>query len=143
MKRGKQSLERVYFNLWLCNFQLFSLSFKINRMAVRIFVKNWLARLPTVNYCSFFFFLEGKVCLALEDSKKSLGCMHVFLIKFSYGPGTRKPFAWKVMLSVLSLLIMHDFLLSSIALWSSFASVCKHYLSLSNTKSDTFFYWPS
>ena len=90
-----------------------------------------------------FFFLEGKVCLALEDSKKSLGCHHVFLIKFSYGPGTRKPFAWKVMLSVLSLLIMHDFLLSSIALWSSFASVCKHYLSLSNTKSDTFFYWPS
>ena len=89
------------------------------------------------------FFLEGKVCLALEDSKKSLGCHHVFLIKFSYGPGTRKPFAWKVMLSVLSLLIMHDFLLSSIALWSSFEFVCKHYLSLSNTKSDTFFYWPS
>ena len=89
-----------------------------------------------------FFFLEGKVCLALEDSKKSLGCM-CFFNKSSYGPCTRKPFAWKVMLSVLSLLIMHDFLLSSIALWSSFASVCKHYLSLSNTKSDTFFYWPS
>ena len=25
-----------------------------------------------------FFFLEGKVCLALEDSKKSLGCMCFF-----------------------------------------------------------------
>ena len=24
------------------------------------------------------FFLEGKVCLALEDSKKSLGCMCFF-----------------------------------------------------------------
>ena len=69
---------KEYFYLWLCNFQLFSLSIKINRMAVRIFVKNWLAWLPTVNYCSFFFFLEGKVCLALEDSKKSLGCMCFF-----------------------------------------------------------------
>ena len=61
MKKGKQNLERVYFYLWLCVFQLFSSSFKINRMAVSIFVKNWLVRPPTV-YCSFFIFLEGKVC---------------------------------------------------------------------------------
>ena len=39
----------------------------------------------------------------------------------------RKPFALKVMLSVLSLFIPHDFLLSSIMWWSSFAFVCKHY----------------
>ena len=58
-----------------------------------------------------------EVCLALEDFKKLLGCM-CFLIMFSYGSCARKPFAWKVMLSVLSLLTLHDFLLSSVALWS-------------------------
>ena len=36
-----------------------------------------------------------------------------FLIKFSYGPCTRKPFTWKVMLSVLPLFILHDFLFST------------------------------
>ena len=39
----------------------------------------------------------------------------------------RKPFALKVMLSVLPLFTLHDFLLSSIMWWSSFAFVCKHY----------------
>ena len=39
----------------------------------------------------------------------------------------RKPFALKVMLSVLSLFILHDFLLSSVMGGSSFAFVCKHY----------------
>ena len=78
----------------------------------------------------------------IENFKKSLGCMCI-LIKFSYGPCTRKPFARKVMSSVLSLLILNDFLLSSVALWSSFAFVCKHYISLSTTKSNTFFYCPS
>ena len=46
------------------------------------------------------------------------------------GPCTRKPFALKVMLSVLPLFILHDFLLSSIMWWSSFAFVCKHYISI-------------
>ena len=54
----------------------------------------------------------------------------------------RKPFALKVMLSVLPLFTLHDFLLSSIMWWSSFAFVCKHYyyISLSTTKSDTYLY---
>ena len=39
----------------------------------------------------------------------------------------RKPFALKVMLSVLPLFTLHDFLLSSIMWWSSFAFVCKHH----------------
>ena len=39
----------------------------------------------------------------------------------------RKPFALKVMLSVLPLFTLHDFLLSSVMWWSSFAFVCKHY----------------
>ena len=52
--------------------------------------------------------------------------LHV-LLKFSYGPCTRKPFAGKIMLSVLSLFLLHDFLLSSVGLCLSFAFVCKHY----------------
>ena len=40
------------------------------------------------------------------------------------------------MLSVLSLFMVLDFQLSSVALWSSFAFVCKHYIFLSTTKSD-------
>ena len=42
----------------------------------------------------------------------------------------RKPFALKVMLSVLPLFTLHDFLLSSIMWWSSFAFVCKHHNNL-------------
>ena len=48
--------------------------------------------------------------------------LHLFLKKVF-----TKPFALKVMLSVLSLFILHDFLLSSVMLWSFFAFVCKHY----------------
>ena len=55
--------------------------------------------------------------------------LHV-LLKFSYGPCTRKPFAGKIMLSVLSLFLLHDSLLSSVGLCLSFAFVCKHYLPL-------------
>ena len=47
------------------------------------------------------------------------------------------------MLSVSSRFISHDFLLSFVPLWSSFAFVCKNYISLSTTKSDMFFYCPS
>ena len=39
MKRGKQNLERVYFYLRLCVFEIFLSLFKINWMAVSIFVK--------------------------------------------------------------------------------------------------------
>ena len=45
-----------------------------------------------------------------------------------------KPFALKVMLSVLSLFILHDFLLSYVTWWSSFAFVWKHYIILSLSK---------
>ena len=48
--------------------------------------------------------------------------LHLFLKKVF-----TKPFALKVMLSVFSLFILHDFLLSSVMWWSSFAFVCKHY----------------
>ena len=63
--------------------------------------------------------------------------LHVFLNKVfiwtMYKKDSRKPFAWKVMSSVLSLFILHDFLLSSVALWSSFAFACSHSESLSTT----------
>ena len=68
--------------------------------------------------------------------------LHV-LLKFSYGPCTRKPFAGKVMSAVLSLFLLHDFLLSSVSLCLCFAFVCKHYISLSTTKSDTVLYCSS
>ena len=44
--------------------------------------------------------------------------LHLFLKKVF-----TKPFALKVMLSVLSLFILHDFLLSSVMWWSSFALI--------------------
>ena len=55
MKNGEQDLERVYFHLRLCVFQ------SCNRMAVSMFVKNWLARPPNCQpfIVPFFIFLEG------------------------------------------------------------------------------------
>ena len=44
--------------------------------------------------------------------------LHLFLKKVF-----TKPFTLKVMLSVLSLFILHDFLLSSVMWWSSFALI--------------------
>ena len=61
--------------------------------------------------------------MALEDSKKSLNYI-CFLIKLSFGPYTRNPFALEgyhwVMLSVLSLFILFP-VVFSVAFWSSFA----------------------
>ena len=59
MKRGKQNLERVYFYLRFCVFPFVSSSFKINRMAVSIFVKNNRPARPPTFYWSFFIFMEG------------------------------------------------------------------------------------
>ena len=70
-----------------------------------------------------------------------------FLIKFSFGPYTRKPFALEgyywVMLSALSLFILFP-VVFSVVFWSSFAyaRTILYFLPLFTTKSDTFFLLP-
>ena len=88
----------------------------------------------------YFYFSWGLGMLSFRGFSEITG-LHLFLKNVF-----TKPFALKVMLSVLSLFILHDFLLSSVMWWSSFAFVCKHYniiytVSLSTTKSDTYLYW--
>ena len=71
---------------------------------------------PTLN------FLEGYVCF--RGFKETTELHLIFLIQFSFGPYTRKPFTWEgyqwVMLSVLSLFILFP-VVFSVAFWSSFA----------------------
>ena len=67
MKSGEKNLERVYFYLRLSVFQSF------NRMAISIFVKNWLARPPIV-YCSFFYFAGGQGILSFRRFFKRNHC---------------------------------------------------------------------
>ena len=119
-KEVNRILEEYIYIQRLCVVFL-SLS-KINRITVSFFVKKiWLARLPTV-YCSLFNFLEGKVCFR---GFKEITELHLFfLIKLSFGPYTRNPFALEgyhwVVLSVLSLFILFP-VVFSVAFWSSFA----------------------
>ena len=106
-------------------------SFNINGIAGSFFVKkyglhNWQP--SSVTYLIFW-----RVRYALEYFKKSLShtCL---LIKFSYGPYTRKPFASKVGITGLCCLFclcLYHFLLSSVSRFG-------HPLLI--TRSDTFFF---
>ena len=68
-------------------------------IAINISVKiNWLAR--PLFIVPFFYFSGGFGMLSFRGFSEITG-LHV-LLKFSYGPCTRKPFAGKVMLSISS-----------------------------------------
>ena len=96
-------------------------------------------RLFIVPYLIFW-----RVKYALEDFKKSLSHM-CFLIKFSYGPYTKKPFAGYHRLSRLLCLCLCYFLLSSVSRFGHpnclYSRTINNFLSLFITRSDTFFFY--
>ena len=116
MKRGilNRILEEYIFIQRLCVVSLSS--FKINRIAVcrSFFVKKKYG----LHDCQPFIVL----CLIFWRVKY-ITELHFFLMKFSFGPYTRNPFALEgyhwIMLSVLSLFILFP-VVFSVAFWSSF-----------------------
>lgn len=136
-------LKEYIFSYGSVSFSFFLSSFKISRIAVSIFVKNyglhdWQRFIVPYRYLIF-----PRFWYAVEDFQKSPS--HTcFLIKFSYGPYTRKPFTWKVMLFVMSLFILFH-VVFCVCCGHPSVSICMHVLlvynllSLFTSKSNTFF----